>query len=268
MGVICNPSFEFREEHRNAVEKESRGKNCVIAAVAGLAIAGISGPTAWAQAVSDTQKTNYLPNSQIPGPDVVNLTDTFERSDSQAEIICAGFYIFDENEQLEECCGCPISEDGLLTVQSASGLNGPAAATTTTGDLVSNPFFDKAGGPVPGTALRFANVKIVSFNINPPNPQLGVVDPLICDTTAGVWPQGQYPFPQLVGHGTFNPLSLTPSIRAWATHFQNQANITESEFRDAPLTQSDADNYARWCAAIQQAGSGRGVCSCGNDTGI
>ena len=232
------------------------GVGIIAAALAGLSIGSFGARYAWAQAVPDTQKTNYLPNSNIVGPDVVNVTDTFEFSASQAEIICAGFYIFDENEQLEECCGCPISEDGLLTVQSASGTSGPASVAAPSGDLVSNPF--RSSGPLP-----FANVKLVSFNINPPNTVIGSQDPLICDATGGVYPQGQYPFPQLVGHGTFVPLSLTPSLRAWATHFQNQTKLTESEFRDAPLTQTDANNYAQWCGAIQFSGSGRGVCSCG-----
>ena len=237
-----------------------------------LAIVSLGAKNSAAQTtpVTDTMKTNYAPNANQAGANQVNVTDPFEFSGAQKEIICAGFYVFDQNEQLEECCGCPISNDGLLTLLVDSGRPGagnpasPATALATSGDLVSNPFFAPTG-PV---ALNFANIKIVSFNINPPNPTIGFVDPLICDATGGNYPQGQYPFPNLIGHGTFTALSLTPSLRAWATHFQNQTNITESEFRDAPISQNDANNYANWCGAIQFSGSGRGVCSCGVDTGI
>jgi len=246
------------------------GVGIVIAALAGLAIASIGTQSAWAQSVSDTQKSNYLPNSNIVGADTVNVTDTFERSSSQATVICAGFYIFDAKEQLEESCGCPISEDGLLTIQATSGSNGPAAANTSTGDLVSNPFFFKAGGGA-FAALPFANVKLVSFLPNPPS-QLNGQDPLVCDATGGTYPEGQYPFPILTGFNNTEVnaarLTLTPSLRAWATHLQNQTNLTESEFRDVPLTQTDANNYAEWCGDIQQIGSGRGVCSCGNDQAL
>jgi len=238
------------------------GVGIVIGALAGLAFASIGAQSARAALVgpvADTQKTNYLPNSNFPHVDTVNVTDPFEFSGTQAEQICVGFYVFDENEQLQECCGCPISNDGLLTVESASGISGPGSISAPGGDLVSNPFASHNG------PLNFANVKLISFNINPPNPVIGGQDPLFCDATGGIYPEGQYPFPELVGHGTFVPLTLTPSLRAWATHFQNQANLTESEFRDAPLLQTDANSYAQWCGAIQFSGSGRGVCSCGTD---
>src|ERR1700683_1033670 len=235
------------------------GVGIIIGALAGLAIASFSARNAWAVVypVPDTQKTNYLPNSHIAGADTVNVTDPFERSSSQQEVICAGFYVFDQNEQLQECCGCPISEDGLLTVQSSSGSTGASSATAPGGDLVSNPFFLKGGASTP---LPFANVKIVSFNLNAPNPVIAAQNPFICDATGGTYPYGQYPFPSLradnnTGEGVAT-MSLSPCLPRWATHLQNQTNLTESEFRDVPLLQSDANNYAEWCGDIQQAGSG------------
>jgi hypothetical protein len=243
-------------------------------AVLAVVTLGARNSSAQTTPISDTQKTNYVPNANLAGANAVNVTDTFEFGGGQNEIICAGFYVFDENEQLQECCGCPISEDGLLTILVDSGVAGAGNPNTSgpnvgpgpvaAGDLVSNPFNSHTA---PGT-LNFANIKIISFNINPPNSTIGFIDPLICDATGGNFPQGQFPFPSLVGHGTFVPLSLTPSLRAWATHLQNQTNLTESEFRDAPLSQNDANNYANWCGAIQFSGSGRGVCSCGNDQGF
>jgi len=215
--------------------------------------------------VRDTQKTNYIPNASSVGANQVNVTDTFERTgSSQDNIICAGFYIFDENEQLEECCGCPISEDGLLTITVDSGVAGagnPAITTPAGGDLVSNPFVARTAN-----TLGFINIKLVSFLRTPPSSvNLGDTD--MCDATGGTYPEGQYPFPGLQGvnntHLNLAELTLTPSLRAWATHLQNQTNLTESEFRDVPLTETDADNYAEWCGDIQQIGSGRGVCSCG-----
>jgi len=243
-------------------------------AVLAIATLGVSVSSARADGttpVSDTQKSNYIPNANVAGANQVNVTDTFERTGTgQAEIICAGFYVFDENEALQECCGCPISEDGLLTItvdSAVAGAGNPANGVVASGDLVSNPFTARNGARV----LPFANVKIVSFTPNQPS-QLAGQDPLLCDATGGTYPEGQYPFPILSGfnntHVNAAELTLTPSLRAWATHLQNQTNLTESEFRDVPLSNTDADNYAEWCGDIQQIGSGRGVCSCGNDAGI
>jgi len=232
-------------------------------AVLAIVTLGARNSSAQTTPVTDTQKTNYIPNANVAGSNQVNVTDTFERNGStQAEIICAGFFVFDENEALQECCGCPVSEDGLLTVDVDGASSGASV-----GDLVSNPFIAPSG-PV---ALAFANIKIVSFSVNPPSILGGQV-PNVCDATGGTYPEGQYPFPQLKGFNNTEVnaavLTLTPSLRAWATHLQNQTNLTESEFRDAPLSQQDANNYAEWCGDIQQEGSGRGVCSCGNDQAL
>jgi len=230
-------------------------------AVLAIVTLGARNSSAQSTPITDTQKTNYVPNANQPFTNQVNVTDPFEGLGYQAEVICAGFYVFDESENLQECCGCPISEDGLLTLEVDS------AGGTTSGDLVSNPFNVRTGP----TTLPFANIKILTFQLNPPS-QLGGQDPVVCDATGTTYPYGQYPFPilqtinrTLRGDAT---LSLTPSIRAWATHLQNQTNLTESEFRDAPLTQTDANNYAEWCGDIQQAGSGRGVCSCGTNSAL
>jgi len=239
----------------------------LITTLAALAVVTLGANNSFAQStpITDTLKTNYVPNANLAGMNQINVTDPFERSSAEAEVICAGFYVFDQNEQLEECCGCPISEDGLLTLDVDGGS---AAQQATLGDLVSNPFKIAGGSP---TVLPFANIKIVSFQLNPPNPVIAGADPFICDATGGTYPFGQYPSTlddfNHTGEGLAT-LSLTPSLRAWATHLQNQTNLTESEFRDAPLTQTNANNYAEWCGDIQQVGSGRSVCSCGSDQAL
>jgi len=244
----------------------------LITTLAVLAIVTLGTNNSWAQTgttpVSDTLKTGYVPNANQAFANQVNVTDPFGGFGSQSQIICADFFVFDQNEQLEECCGCPISENGLLTMVVDSGHPGDGnpsnGFTSQVSDLVSNPFF-QPGSPV---ALAFANVKIISAEINEDPNDIGIPGAqLMCDATAGVWPQGQYPFGRDTGRGTFKALSLTPSLRAWGTHFQNQTNVTESEYRNAPLTQNEANNYTNWCAAIQNNATGGGVCACGNDQG-
>jgi len=246
----------------------------LITTLAVLAIVTLGSNNSWAQTgttpVTDTMKTGYAPNANQAGANQVNVTDPFIGTGSQSEIICADFFVFDQNEQLEECCGCPVSQNGLLTMLVDSGHPGdgnPANSfTSQVSDLVSNPFL---GTGSPPAALSFANIKIISAELNQdPNTRGFPGAQLMCDATAGRFPEGQYPFGVSSGSQPFKALSLTPSLRAWGTHFQNQTNVTESEYRNAPLSQTDVNNYTNWCAAIQQAGTGLGVCSCGNNNGV
>ena len=51
-------------------------------------------------------------------------------------------------------------------------------------------------------------------------------------------------------------------IRAWATHIQT-VFVTETEFSDSSLSAGELKTLENKCKAIQNNGSGHGVCSCG-----
>jgi len=62
------------------------------------------------------------------------------------------------------------------------------------------------------------------------------------------------------------PTNFTPTaaVRAWATHIQNSNfSITETASQDATLSSNEVANLKRECTAVQIAGSGKGICSCG-----
>jgi hypothetical protein len=56
----------------------------------------------------------------------------------------------------------------------------------------------------------------------------------------------------------------TPAIRAWVTHIQN-SNFSETETasQDATLSSAEVTRLQSECSAIQQDGSGHGICTCG-----
>jgi len=94
---------------------------------------------------------------------------------------------------------------------------------------------DVTGNPLTGVTLSTGVIKIVSI-----------------PTKAGVCPK--------------YPTSLTPTagIRSWTTHIQNSSfTITETASQDATLSATEAKRLGGQCYAIQIAGSGKGLCSCG-----
>jgi len=77
------------------------------AAMVWLACAGLFSSRAWAQASpppSDVYRLNYYANAPTRAPDatvhIVNPT---------AATLCADIYVFDANQNENECCSCPIT---------------------------------------------------------------------------------------------------------------------------------------------------------------
>jgi hypothetical protein len=59
--------------------------------------------------------------------------------------LCAEIYVFDQDQQLSECCGCLVSPDGLLTLSVNSDLT---------------------GNPLTGVKSRAGMIKIVSADVS------------------------------------------------------------------------------------------------------
>jgi hypothetical protein len=71
--------------------------------------------------------------------------------------LCADIYVFDQNEELQECCNCPITPDGLFTDTIFDLTNNPSFsgkfATTGVIKVVSD-VACTASAPVPTPELR------------------------------------------------------------------------------------------------------------------
>jgi hypothetical protein len=146
-------------------------------ALLGLVLVAVPGR---AQTQTDVFAVNYFDNVSSDGPDanvrVTNpgTTGAPTLADPTAGDLCALIYVFRPDQQLAECCGCPVSPNGLLTLSIRS-------------DLTSNPL----------TADPFVNgvIKIVSSTGTvETNPQ--GQSHLKCDATAPT------PTPTLVEWGT------------------------------------------------------------------
>jgi hypothetical protein len=138
--------------------------------------------------------------------------------------LCAMIYVFDNDQELQECCGCLISPDGLLELSINI-------------DLTSNPFT--------GTKPPNGDIKIISAL---PNDLFGSAP---CDPTGGgILPNGTYA----------RNILPTPDLRGWATHIQTDGNITEDELQQATLSPFELYSLQEQCYGIANTGSFHGVC--------
>ena len=156
--------------------------------------------------------------------------------------VCAMIYVFNDNQNMGACCGCPISADGLATISVLD-------------DLVSNwGLYDKtaAGSYVNIVATQAPDTVAVLPGTGSDNgegclPNVTKACHLGCDPTLAYSPSGA-----LVGS--------TTTVR--------QIGISAPQLTEIPLeidTGRDAARLhymQRQCASLLANGSGTGACSC------
>jgi hypothetical protein len=97
----------------------------ILAALAVVALLGVS--SAVAQSFPDTYQVNYYSNAHTTGaPDGKVRVDN--PGTNNGTDLCADVYVFDNTEELIECCGCNLTPDGLRTFSINSALQNPNAA--------------------------------------------------------------------------------------------------------------------------------------------
>ena len=89
-------------------------------------------PVVLAQGLSDVYQLNYFSNSYGqkgtgPGDQTVRIINPGEQGTpigSGHGTVCADIYVFDDNQEMSECCACQISANGLLILSLNYQLNG------------------------------------------------------------------------------------------------------------------------------------------------
>jgi hypothetical protein len=199
-----------------------------LAATIGLAAFVVSGianatssptPTPKPKALTDDASVTYFTHGGSASLDQIRVVN---QSGAQ---LCALYYVFDANQELSECCGCEISNDG--------------ETTTSLTELTDNP----------GNGIVATNGSILLVSSVDPDPKDAditdaVFGPTACD------PASPKPAPQLL---------------AWSTHAQVAGEITEEEFTQITLTSANLKNAASLCGFLEGNGSGPGVCDCSEE---
>jgi len=91
-------------------------KVCLVTLLA-MAIIGIAAGTASAQSAAAAGDNSiyfvsYFSNNVVAAPDA---TVRFVNDGDTGGNLWAAFYVFDDSEELQECCACEITPDGLLS---------------------------------------------------------------------------------------------------------------------------------------------------------
>ena len=212
--------------------KASAGR-LFIAIAAAIVFPLIIGSKAAAQVpIYGEEFVNYFSNAHTASDNSANvfITDPLEfRAGTppagQPLEICAMLYVFDTTQEMEECCGCPLTSDALLVLNVTGSL---------TANPVSLPFSADSEEGLPGTG-------------RPPFFFDGVLRLLSAQSNASTTPSFRAPSTSQLRPGvwcdrttgkccdpTKTPLTLIPTLRAWADHTQLKP-ITESAFADLPL---------------------------------
>jgi hypothetical protein len=144
--------------------------------------------------------------------------------------LCALIYVFDTNEELEECCGCLVTPDQLIEI--------PVIA-----NLLSNPNNPRL--------VRNGVIKIISSA--PTRLPAAEYDNSVCN------PGAPNPTPTLrewITHTRAFAAAIGPPATG-AT-----LGVTEEEFSFAPLSTGEQNTLTTVCSGFTPQSTGAGVCSC------
>ena len=148
--------------------------------------------------------------------------------------ICANIYVFNDVQEMEECCSCDLSPNALLTL-------------STMVNLTSNPLI--------GTESTEAGViKIVGV----PPISVGPGETSICPTSE------TFPTPEEGLHAWTNHTEAMASNQStFNPSFGFITKTSVDEFQDSDLDSGELNNLFTECEFINQHGSGHGICTCG-----
>ena len=157
--------------------------------------------------------------------------------------LCAMIYVFDDIEEMQACCGCPLSPDGLRTF-------------STINDLIANFGVNKAD-------VAAGTIRVISseenFLQNPPPTPGPNINPFCSPGGAFV------PDPRSL------PVNPLPGLVAWADHTETMAESTApfafttstsvEEFQPVLMDTDELNYLQQTCALLANPTSG--YCTCG-----
>jgi len=191
------------------------------AAIACLALVSASVSSA-----QDVYWVNYFANNPANPGATLPIPDETVRIDNPGLTygnVCAMIYVYDNDQQLSECCGCVETHNGLRTL-------------SVTTDLTKN--------PLTGKVSSNGVIKIVS----------AVPNGAPCDPTANV-----VPTPNLRAWATHTQALLVNLGGGAGLSY----GVSETNFQQSTLGRSELAALQQQCAFIHILGSGNGICTCG-----
>lgn len=99
-----------------------------ICAITAIVVLAVLSTTCAAQVVNDAYQVSYFNSGLVVGVDtavrIINTGQIGSPIDTTTAHgkVCADIYVFDTNQEMLECCSCPITANGLLTLSVQRNL--------------------------------------------------------------------------------------------------------------------------------------------------
>ena len=175
-------------------------------------------------------------NSGGNGDALVHVVDVGNFNGPPNGDLCINLYVFDDDQEMEECCSCPTSADEVGTL-------------STINELTSNPQFS--------SPLGLGVIKIVGSN--PAATCVSGGDGVA--GTAGTLTASE------LAEGLDAWINHTESIATNNASFKPPygfiTTTSVQSFHHAPIDSGELNRLTTLCSAIELHASGRGICSCG-----
>ena len=112
---------------------------------------------------------SYFSNAHTSG--VADATVRLTNPGVTGANLCAEIYVFDQSQQLSECCGCVVSPDGLRTLSVNTDLTGnPLTGATSTAGVVKIVSADASVNPSCNPTAIAAKASLVTWSTNIQKP--------------------------------------------------------------------------------------------------
>lgn len=204
----------------------TKGIRLIVGGLAGMLLLSLCCvQSAPAQEPLISYELQYFDNTV--GPNVVNFFNPKIQTVEELQLVCEMIYVFDAHEEMQACCGCPVTNDGTRRVRVDTGL-------------LAKPL---GGNPVPNGVI-----KVVTTDFNQSSGAYAPCNPAAINSNSSF----ESPTPAWVTH-----------VGQFTIPFGTFKRTTESDFENSPLGSGELNLLAQSCTFIHRNGTGNGICQCG-----
>jgi len=187
------------------------------------------------------------------GDGLVRIVNGGDVATPQRGTLCAMIYVFDDIEEMQACCGCPVTPDGLRTMSVINNLT-------------------------KNFGVNRGNMNAGVIDILATTPNLLLPKPIALPPQINTLGQSLWACDPSIGFGStigvLEDTAAVPGLRAWMTDTEGNVPVpasgtlvkgtSVSEFQPSAFDEPGHDNLFDFCLFLIQNGSGTGACSCGS----
>jgi hypothetical protein len=207
---------------------------------------------------------NYLCNNEGNGDNIIRLINPNGNPNvglgGGSQAVCAMFYIFDDAQEMNECCGCPISSAGILTFSIADNLTSNWAGV---GD-VKEPTLDNPINAYGAIAIVAASANPSLVAAGPNSNGQGCIGAQGLQCNSGCDPTNVPGYTVTAANDLLGSIVHNQGVQAGPpTGFDLASGLTETAlFEDGGGDLTNLSYLQAQCGALIGNSTGAGICNC------